>query len=627
MNSFKVRIATTIGGIIAAIVVVLMTIGYMSFQSESVELNKTVLKQKNATIEAELTQKVNNYKSVLSSVVASANDISDSGLSEKAKTQLEMLYRTQAKFIEGAYLIDIAGGIYNVKGEKLGFNVKDLERNYYNAVFKEGKTFFFSTPFVSAVTQKEIVVMAYKIDNSVAVITSVYLESLLQSLEGRNDVFMYSEDGTILVAPYAELLGKNISTERPLYKGFSASNPELSYTADVEGTATDFTAFWTNLDITGWEFVSFVHDEEIGEAAHNQLVTSALVGAVCLLLAIGILLVTLQKMVLNPVGGTPNDIAALMEKMASGDFTQSLQSSDKDTGIYRSLIKLSSELTQLIKNSHGISSSVAAASTELNMVMSTTKSNAQQELAHMEQISTAINELSSTSQEVSDRAVRAEEEAKVATNSVNDGKLMLEKSIGLTDTINISVSESADIVNELREFALEIGSVTEVIQTISEQTNLLALNAAIEAARAGEQGRGFAVVADEVRNLASKTQKSTVDIQEIIEKLQTQSKKAQDNMMHNVDLIDQSVQLVDNVKASFEDIQRAVESISEINSLVATSSQEQFHVTEEISQVTTKTYDLVHQNVSGIDDTLQASSELSELAETQKRELDVFKTV
>jgi methyl-accepting chemotaxis protein len=626
MNKFKVRIATTIGGIIAAIVVVLMTIGFISFQNESVALNKAVLKQKNATIESELTQRVNSYKSVLASVQASSNDISDFGLSHEVKSQLEMVTRTQAKFIEGAYIIDVAGGIYNVKGEKLDFNVKELSRNYYNAIFKEGKTFFFSSPFVSAVTKKEIVVMAYKIDSSVAVITSVYLDSLLENLSKRKDVIMYTEDGTIIVAPLPELLGKEINAVRPLYKNFSASNPELQYTADINGTATDFTAFWTQLDGSGWEFVSFVHDDQIEKAAHDQLITSALVGAFCLLLAIGVLMITLQKMVLNPVGGTPDDIAQLIEKMASGDFTQSLVSSDKDTGIYRSLVKLSNELTQLIKNSHAISASVAAASTELNAVMNTTKANAQQELGHMEQISTAINELSSTSQEVSGRALRAEDEAKAATTSVNQGKLMLEKNIGLTDTINVSVSESADIVNELREFALEIGSVTDVIKSISEQTNLLALNAAIEAARAGEQGRGFAVVADEVRSLASKTQTSTINIQEIIEKLQKQSKKAQDNMLHNVELIEESVQLVDNVKASFEDIQRAVESISEINSLVATSSQEQFHVTEEISVITTKTYDLVHQNVSGIDDTLQASSELSELAETQKRELDVFKT-
>jgi len=178
MNEFKVRILGTIGAIIAFIVVTLIVISFLSFKGESVELNKQVLQEKNATIEANLSQKVEGYKSVLSGVKASKNDISTDGLSEKAMTQLEMLYRTQTQFIEGAYIIDVEGGIYNVKGEKLDFNVRDLGRSYYKAVFNEGKTFFFSAPIVSAVTNREIVVMAYKIDSDVAVITSVYLDSL-----------------------------------------------------------------------------------------------------------------------------------------------------------------------------------------------------------------------------------------------------------------------------------------------------------------------------------------------------------------------------------------------------------------------------------------------------------------
>jgi len=154
---------------------------------------------------------------------------------------------------------------------------------------------------------------------------------------------------------------------------------------------------------------------------------------------------------------------------------------------------------------------------------------------------------------------------------------------------------------------------------------LLALNAAIEAARAGEQGRGFAVVADEVRNLASKTQTSTVSIQEIIEKLQSQSEMADKNMLKNVELIQESVLLANHVKASFEDISSAVQSISDINTLVATASEQQYCVTEDISKNTTMTFDLVQQNVSAVNQTLQASSELSHLAESQKQELSFFR--
>lgn len=625
MNQFKLRISATLGGIIFAIIATLITIGFLSFQSESVALNKTVLMEKNATVETELTVKFSGYRNVLSGVDISTADMTADGLSATATAQLQMLFRTQKQFIEGAYVFDIDGNTYNAEGKKQNFNVKSLGRSYYKAVFNEGKTFYVTPPFTSVVTQKEIVVLAYKVSNSVGVITSIYLDALLGNLSDRKDMFLYAEDGTILTSPYSDLLGKNIYNERPLYKQFSAASPELSYSAAVNGEEADFTAFWSQLDVNGWKFVTFIRDSVIEEGANNQLLTTSGIGLLSLLVALGVLLLVLDKLVLKPVGGTPDEIAKLMEKMADGDFTQNLKQTGKETGIYLSLVKLSSELSELIKNTHGISESVTSASQELNGIMNTTKQNAQEELSQMEQISTAINELSSTSQEVSQQAVAAEEQAKGARENVDSGKLTLERNIGLTDSISTSVSESATIVDELRQFALEIGSVTEVINSISEQTNLLALNAAIEAARAGEHGRGFAVVADEVRSLASKTQESTVSIQEIIEKLQKQSERAQNNMTQNVELIEESVQLADNVKSSFEDIARAVESISEINTLVATASQEQFSVTEDISQNTTLAFDLVQKNVGGIDETLQASAELSQLAETQKNELAFFK--
>ncbi|WP_285373163.1 methyl-accepting chemotaxis protein [Vibrio parahaemolyticus] len=625
MNEFKVRILGTIGAIIAFIVVALIAISFMSFKNESIELNKQVLQEKNATIEENLSRRIEGYRSVLSGVKASKADIMDEGLSDRAIIQLEMLYRTQTQFIEGAYLVDVEGGIFNAEGEKLDFNVRDLGRNYYKAVFNEGKTFFFSPPFVSAVTNREIVVMAYKIDNSIAVITSVYLDSFLESVAERKDVFLYAEDGTILAAPYPGLRGKNIYQELPLYKGFSASTPEMNYSKAVEGDDIEFTAFWTQLDIAGWKLVSFIKDTEIEKGADSQLVTSAIVGAISLIIGLSILLVTVNKLVLVPVGGTPTEIAGLMEKMANGDFTQRFTPTGNETGIYQSLIKLSNQLSELIQNTHSISENVASASEELNAVMNDTKSNALEELSQVEQISTAITELSSTAQDVSQQALVAEREACKAKENVQSGKQTLEQNITLTGSIHSSVNESANIVDELRQFAIEIGSVTEVINSISEQTNLLALNAAIEAARAGEHGRGFAVVADEVRSLASKTQESTVSIQEIIEKLQKQSERAQTNMAQNVELIVHSVQLADNIKASFEDISASVDSISETNTVVATAAQEQFSVTEDISKNTTLAFDLVQQNVSGMNDTLQASSDLAKLAETQKSDLGFFK--
>lgn len=625
MNKFKLRVSLTLSAIILAIVAVLITVNFLAFKSESVELNKLVLKEKTATVEAELEQRFKNYKELFSAFEVQSSSFSNGSISGDITSQLQMLYRSQRQFIEGAYIINSKGDIYNEKGVKQDFNVKDLRRDYYDAMFVNNESFFVSAPMKSAVTQKEIVVLAYRIDASTAVVTSVYLDAILGDLTQRQDMFLYTESGVILSAPYESLVGKNIYSERPLYKNFSEASPELHYSAVVNGSQENFTAFWSKLDIAGWKFVTFVNDEKIEIGAQEQLVSSLLIGLISIVLALGVLLTIVEKMVLKPVGGTPDEIAALMETMAEGNFTQNIQVSGKETGIYLSLIKLSRQLTELIRNTHGISESVASASQQLNVIMNETKSNAQDELSQMEQISTAINELSSTSQEVSQQAVSAEDEAKSALGNVDNGKLTLEKNISLIDTIHASVNDSAEIVNELRQFALEIGSVTEVINSVSEQTNLLALNAAIEAARAGEHGRGFAVVADEVRSLASKTQESTISIQEIIDKLQKQSENAQSNMHQNVELIEESVALADNVKASFEEIARAVDSISEINTLVATAAQEQFSVTEDISKNTTQAFDLVQKNAAGVEETLQASADLSRLAETQKSELSFFR--
>lgn len=373
-----------------------------------------------------------------------------------------------------------------------------------------------------------------------------------------------------------------------------------------------------------WYLGSGIQDKVAEDIFYSFLTKGILIGIIVNLF-VGLLILFAFRKYKITLGDELDNILTIFDKMANGDLSSKFDVTDKETGIYSSMITLNEKLSRVINSSFHISENVTISAEELTVVMKNIAHNTQSELAQIEAISTAISELSSTSKEVSLNAVQAEEETIKASDNVQRGNKALDESILLTKSINNSVQETAHMIETLKNNAIDIGDVTSVISAISDQTNLLALNAAIEAARAGEQGRGFAVVADEVRNLAAKTQESTKNIQTIIAKLQDQSEKVNEYMMLNVSAIQESVALSENVKASFSDIAYSVQAISDINELVATASQEQHHVTEEIAKNTMSTFDLVRDNVAAINQTQQTANDLALLAEKQNQELSFFK--
>lgn len=365
---------------------------------------------------------------------------------------------------------------------------------------------------------------------------------------------------------------------------------------------------------------SIVHSEEKFSSLITMFSIISLLFSV-LMLAISFVL---SNSIVNPI----ISIKDAMLKIAEGDLS-SKQPEDNGSN---ELAQLTSSINQTVdklaaiaQGSHTIADKVSSASLTLTSVMEESKTNIQIELEQIEQVATAVNELSQTATEVSVNASNAEKATVNANNSISEGYDALERSKNIAEKINNSVQESATIVNQLREYSSDIGSVVEVINNISEQTNLLALNAAIEAARAGEQGRGFAVVADEVRALAAKTQHSTVSIQEIISKLQEQAEKADLHMTENAHLVGESQLIAEEVNTTFNQISNAVLHISDINTLVATASEEQASVTQEITKNIMLTSEMVNQNAESIKKNAQESEVLARQSEEQKHLLSFFK--
>ncbi|HAS6935450.1 methyl-accepting chemotaxis protein [Vibrio vulnificus] len=282
-------------------------------------------------------------------------------------------------------------------------------------------------------------------------------------------------------------------------------------------------------------------------------------------------------------------------------------------------------LTKIISDLGIIASSVSSASTELSAVMVQSEANIKEENSQVTQIATAITEMSSTAKEVSNNATNAEQSASVAMNAVDSGNEAVSALEDVSQQIQNSVSSTAESIEQLKTFSLDINSVIEVIANVSEQTNLLALNAAIEAARAGEQGRGFAVVADEVRNLAAKTQQSTENIKSLIERLQSKAEETNIEMNNNLQLVNNSQKAVEMVTDSFRVISDSVNAISDVNTLVATASEEQSAVSLDISNNIDNVSQVVNQNVTSIAQITVATEELAKLAEEQQQKLQLFK--
>lgn len=316
-----------------------------------------------------------------------------------------------------------------------------------------------------------------------------------------------------------------------------------------------------------------------------------------------------------------------IKKMASGDLSSPilLQCKDEYGDVARELEKTRSQLQELIKVQLSSSQELAGLTEVMTLSMSETKESAQEEFEEIDQLATAMSEMTSTVQTVADHAQNASSLTESASTQAATGQRFVQDTVSKISELSQDISASAQAVNEVEESVDAIGSVVGTIQGISEQTNLLALNAAIEAARAGEAGRGFAVVADEVRNLAQRTQQATIEIQEMISQLQSSASSAVGLMEKSVVEAAEGVELVTNAGSELDGIVLQVNQINDMNFQIATAAGQQSSVAEEMNQNLTNVRELVEASVTVVGELLETSEIMQQNAEELDKKISAFR--
>ncbi len=541
--------------------------------AESIELESDTRASNHATVARQLAQLTQRNRGMLSYVVFSdGSSIEQDGSS-----------------IEG---MDISGAWYQkpASGEK--YSITDI--------------------YQDSVTGKNVISMSAPITKQgkfVGVVgldmTPDALDDLIVSSVPDRKIFLVSQSGSILFAPEQEQLGTDFYSPRPNLKNFNKTQG----IGNVRGD--DYLIVKQTIKDIKVDIFSYVTLEEVYAPSYAMLKSTLYIGfALIVFASICINLIT-RLLVYKPIGGEPKQIEELSEQVSNGNLTVTSQGSNQgiDAAMRRMIAKLREVVSQLNQETDAISNE----SLVLTELSNTTKSSAELQIQQMEMTATAMGQMVSTVEEISRNAQNASMATEESVQHANQGVKLVKDTSTALENLGIEIETVSNTIENLNQETTNIGTVLEVIEGIAEQTNLLALNAAIEAARAGEQGRGFAVVADEVRTLASRTQNSIEEINQTIVRLQKEAQTSVNQMLKSKRDTQEVVHLSLESHKALDMILAAIENMQDMNAQIATAAEEQTSVAHEINRSITEVNDLAHQTNQAAAQTEQSTQQLTQV--------------
>ncbi|AUG38677.1 methyl-accepting chemotaxis protein [Pseudomonas chlororaphis] len=511
------------------------------------------------------------------------------------------------------------GAMFSVPAGNRAPDYDPRARGWYKAANAAQQTIV-TEPYIAASSGKLVITVATPVQHqgSFIGVTGADIDlsnvsAIINSLNfgGHGQAFIVSAAGKILIHPDSKLVLKNLSDAYP--NGAPQVSPGLKE-VELDGK-TQFISFTrvNGVPSADW-YVALVLDKDTAFSMLSEFRTSAIIAMLIAVVIIISLLGMLIRVLMQPLhlmGRAMHDIAE-----GEGDLTKRLTIHGHDE-----FGTLGASFNRFVERVHGSIREVASATGQVNevalRVVSASNSsmfNSDQQASRTSSVAAAINQLGAAAQEIAQNAALASQHSSDARNLASEGQAVVDQTIAAMQQLSAKISDSCGNIETLNSNTVNIGQILEVITSISQQTNLLALNAAIEAARAGEAGRGFAVVADEVRNLAHRTQDSAQQVQKMIEELQVGARQAVNTMTESQRESESSVGIANQAGQRLGSVTQRIGEIDGMNQSVATATEEQTAVVESINVDITEINTLHQEGVENLQATLRACADLEQQA-------------